>query len=369
MRLSLDQAPLAAALKRVAAFADSRSTIPVFGHVKLEADDTGLSLICNNGTFQIATRLPLLGSESGAVSTEAERLADLVASLRQGLPVQLSHDNGRLRVRSGRTNALLHCAEPEVFPVFLPDKMPAPQIRVTAGELDRVLAFTAPAMGADAGRAALWGLWLGFAEDGVAAATCDGHKGAVCRMRAEMASEFPAATLPRPLCQKLRALLKGGTGEIEIAISPRAARISAADWAITSKLIDAEFPDYRRWMAAPVAKPVTFEKAELLAILARVEAATDLDNQRLKQRGASLSFADQLMRVSDGKQIFDDEMPVAYEGADPAKIGVNTWHLRDLLSAIDADEAELHFKDRDSVIRVCAKDETEAAFTTTPYRV
>jgi hypothetical protein len=109
MRFTLDQPILAAALQRAVAFADTRSPIPILACVKLEVSESSLSLCSTNMTFGMTASVPLVGAEPGSVATEAARLANLVASLRPGEPVELHRDPALtgMGVRSGRTKARL----------------------------------------------------------------------------------------------------------------------------------------------------------------------------------------------------------------------------------------------------------------------
>jgi DNA polymerase-3 subunit beta len=371
VKFVIDQRPLADWLKRAASIADTKSSATVFNCVRLDVGENDLSLSATNSLSQITGKLPLPDDiEPGSLSTPAARLADLIAALRPDQPVEMRYElGGRLRVKSGRTNVQLPAIDPLSLPVFFRD-LPAPQITVLASEFERILSFATPAADEDHNRPGLWGVQLSYSEDGVVAAALDGRWGATCVMPTKTISEFPTVILPRPLCLKLPAILKGKDDDIlSITVAPRALQISSSDLNIVSKLVDGEMPPSRTWMPDCVERPVTVNAAELIAILARIEAATDLDVARLKQRGVVMSFAGQVLSLRDSHRIIEDTMVVTYEGDDPPEIGLNTLHVREALETIGADEVELHFIDRDSSVRICAKGHEHDAFVTSPYRV
>jgi DNA polymerase III sliding clamp (beta) subunit (PCNA family) len=372
VRFSIDRDPLAAALRRVALFADPKSPIALWGCVKLDVTETGLSLSAADKSLGATIQLPLmLPADPGAICTPAARLAKLTASLRPDEPVEIGYslqsDRTVLTLQSGLTLATLAAANPADFPTFNPS-LPAPQIRVKAGELDRVLAMMIPAMGDDADRIVLWGLSLAYERNSIAVAACDGVLGAVCRMHAHEVSEFPSIILPRPLCIKLRTLLKDDLGMVEISITPSTARIAASDWVIVSALINGEFPSPKHWTAASVEHPVIIDSEEFAAILARISAAVDFDSEKLRQRGAIATFNDGVMHLRDARRLIEDQMVVAYGTETPNEMAFNTIHMQTAISAISATKIELHFIDRGSAIRICALGEPDEAFTTTPYR-
>jgi DNA polymerase-3 subunit beta len=376
MKLTTDQQPLAEWLQRAAAVADERSPATAFHCVRLDATASALTISAGNQLFNLTTAgLPLLAAEPGSVSTPAARIAALIASLRPNAAVEISFDqtasaeDNRLRIKSGRTNVALQGLDPLALPVFT-HEFPETQIRVIASELDRILTFTMPAMEVASTRPALWGMSLSYeaTEEGGRAvgAASDGRVGAVCYIHAE-ATEFPAVILPRPLCQKLHSFLKGDTSEIEIAITGRAIRLKTAAWTIMSSLVDAIPPPYKQWMPPLVAQPVTLDSAELASILARLQISTDMDNPKLRQHGAVLNCADQMLRLRDGSHSFEDVMSAVCER--DAQIGVNALHIGEALSVIAAEQVELHFVDRYSPIRICAAGATEDAFVTMAYSI
>ena len=373
MKFTTDQPPLADWLKRVASVADERSPAPLFQCVRIDITETKLSLSATNSLFNMRSGYGLLAGEPGSVSTPAGRLASLVGSLRPDAPVTIAYETvgpnnaPHLRVRSGRTNVLLEAIDPIDLPVFA-SKFPEPQISVTVAEFDAMLAFTAPAMEDTPDRPALWGVGLFYEPPGdVYAAATDGRSGALYHLDAS-ASEFPTIILPRPLCQKLRILLKGQNEEIKIAINPRSVQFLTSDWGLIGKIIDAEPMAYKRWMPGLVDNPVTINTAELGAILNRFEAATDMDNIKLKQHGAVLSFANQTLRLRNAPRTFEDQMAVVYEG-EPDELGINSVHFREAISVIGQEEVELHYRNREAPIRVCAPGVSDKAFITTPYSI
>lgn len=367
MKFSIDRGVLDGALRRVAPFAEPRSPIPIIGCIKMVATENILSLSATDTDAIIAERLPLMGAEPGSICIEAGRLRSLVGSLRAKETVELWTDKSQLRIVSGHTKAAFETWQDGDFPEF-GTAFPDPQIRVSAGELDRVLAMTVPVMGTDNDRAYLCGLSLNYERDGISAAASDGRRGAVFRLAHDGLAEFPAIILPRPVCGKLRSLLKGANGAIQIAITPTRARLSTGEWSVITKLIDGNFPDHNRWMAQLRDTPVLADSDELSDILARIESAVDMDNAKLKQRGAHAEIGDGVMKLTGGHGAIRDQMTIEYSGP-PIEVGFNTSHFREAVSALDSKQVEIHLLDAVSPIRVCVPEETEENFTIMPYRV
>lgn len=367
MDFSCDRDSLIPWLKRAALFADDKSPIEILRCVKLTAYDGGLTLTASNGRIQITGSLPVEGIEPGAVCVEAARLADLVGSLRADKPVEVAYNGKLLQVRSGRTKASLGTIDAAGFPKFGYPLPAEPQIKVQTDELHRVLTIASPAMGGDKDSRIFWG--VSFSWDGAlcTVASCNGIFGAVCRLRHDELAEFPPIILPRPLCLRLQTMLRQMNDPVEISISTAGVRLSTAAWVIDSTLLQDTFPDPRTWAAKRVETPLIVGSEELESILARIDAAVDLDSKKLKQRGAVLSIAGRVLTVRDGQSTITDTMEVDFDGE--AETGVNTKHIRDAIVALDTSEVELHFNGRGTPICVCARGNGVEGYTTTPYRV
>lgn len=373
MKFTIGRDEFASALKRVLPFTDAKSPMVILGHVRITVTNTKLALTAANNTFHVTSELGLETANvvtAGEVCVGADHFSGLVSSLRADQPVEVEHNTpgGPISIRSGRTVASFNAARGDDMPMY-GAIFPDPQIKLSAGELDRVLAITKPCMGIDTDRMIFWGVSFRYERACALVAACNGTFGSISRICHTEVSDFPEFILPRSLCVRLRGLLKNATGMIEMAITPLAIRIVSSDWVIHSKLVDGEFPSPDIWGARPVDEPVIANSEELSAILTRIDRATELDNIKLKQRGASALINNNTMLLRDSHNVVTDVMEVEYEGVTPTSFGLNTRQVRDAIYALDTKEIELHFTNHSSPIRVCARNETHDGFTTVPFRV
>lgn len=367
MNFTCERDALAPWLKRVSLLADAKSPVPVYACVRMAATTDLLYLTAGHTAFQITVEIPVIVKQQGEVCVPVQHFADLVGSLRTDQPISLTHADGLLRLQSGHTKAQFATIDPAGVSVFAP-VLPLPQITVSAGELDRVLRLTIPAMGTDQDRVLFLGLSLQYNKDGIIASAMNGSSfGAVATLHHQRASEFPAVIVPRPVCIYLRTLLKGVGGDIEISISTGNIRVAAADWIILSRQIQGSFPPPAVWGAKRVEQPLVVRSDEFAGILARIDAAVDYDAAKLKQRGALLTVANGVLTVRDSHSTISDLMDVDCQ--DEHAIGINTMQLRHAIANLDSPEVELHFTSREKPICVCVKGEPIEAYTTSSYRI
>jgi len=365
LNLEIAHDQLAAPLRRVAAVADPRSSVVAYGAIKLTVDEFGLSLTAANSTQLMVERIEVPDCGAGLVYVSAARLRDLVGSLDREQPVKIWED-GQIKIQSGRTRARLDRLESTGFPSSL-SSYPSPQISTTTDEFARALGLIFSAVGTDRDRAIYgsacmfvngFGLWL---------AAVDGTQGAIAYLKGKTAELFPDALIPRSTVSRVLALTKATpTTPLYIAVGQGLASFCGGNWVLTSRLAAIDFPDAGLWVAPAVAQPVVLASENLERILARIDAAIDLDHVKLKQRGAELSCLNGTMTVVGNRNVITDEMPVTM-GVEPIKVGVNTRQLRHCLNAIGAEQVELHIGER--AIRVCAAGEEYESYTLSPYRL
>lgn len=366
LNLEIAHDQLAAPLRRVAAVADPRSPVPAYGAIKLVSDEFGLSLTAANSVQLLVERIDMPDLDAGLAYVSAARLRDLVGSFDRTQPVKISEDT-QIKLQSGRTRARLERISSTGFPTAL-SSYPAPQIETTTDELARALHLILPAVGSDKDRA-IYGSACMFGNSvGVWLAAVDGVQGAIAHLGdADTVEKFPDAMLPRATVTRLLGLAKSTPDTpLYIAIGKGIAQFTAGDWTLSSRLAAVDFPDAELWVAPAVAQPVVLVADNLERILARIDAGLDMDNVKLKQRGAELSCLAGSMTVSGNQQIVVEEMPVEM-GNEPIKAGVNTRQLRHCLHAIGAERVELHIGER--VIRVCAVGEELESYTLSLYRL
>lgn len=366
MKLSVERNALAGALARAVAFADARSPVPILGCVKLGTTDSGLTITATDMDAEINETLPATVEQSGSLCVSAARLSGLVRGLNP-CRVEIAQEGGQIKLRAARTVASFDVIDSRDFPEFI-SVGALGKFSVTAGELDRVLAMALPSMDAAGDRAQLFGLFITVTDGGIDAVSSDGHRGTICRLTPEgEIGAFAGTIVPRPICIRLRSLMKGLPGSVSVEIGERLARISGGSWSINTKLIDESFPDYTRWSAPRCETPVSFDGDELVRLLEMAEAATEAEGRfhgvRLEVSGGALTLHSGGLSASS----VNSEMEVSYSGA-PVGVGFNARYLRDAASVLGGGELELHIRDAGSPGRVCRKGETEESVTVMAYR-
>ncbi len=118
MKITVERAPLLAALRRAKRTVERRSIIPILSHLLLRLMDGGLQITATDLDMEIVETIKAEGEAGEAITLPAHTLADIVAKLPDGAQVQieLKGDRGDATIRAGRSRFTLGTLPAMEFP-------------------------------------------------------------------------------------------------------------------------------------------------------------------------------------------------------------------------------------------------------------
>lgn len=315
---------LAAALATAGRAASSRTTIPVLSHLLVRCDEAGVTVSATD--MELSLRVPVpeaTAAESGAVALP--RLsADIVRSLPPG-DVTLTHRQGEAAatLKAGASRFSLNSLPAADFPELPPDEgsglvLPGAQV---AEALERVTR----AASRDETRPVLTGVLVRIAPEGITLVATDSYRLAVDEVALEEAPRIQAeAIVPARALGELARMASAKGVSVEIVLGEAVALFRVGEVRLTSRLIDGQFPDFRQLVPQEFAHDLTFDRAELLAVLSRIGV--------LAQRSAPvrMAFAEGEVTFSTSSETLGEgreSLPVAFHG-EPLEVGFNVEFLR-----------------------------------------
>lgn len=340
MKFSVERDALLRAMDHARRIVESRHTIAILGNVALLAGAAGLVIRATDLDLQVETTCAADVAIAGAATVSIATLFDLLKRLPSGCSVAFEQEStGRLIVRSGRSRVGLPVLPFSDFPE-LRLSGDAREFEISGKDLARILGAVSFAISSEETRIYLNGIFLQAmpAEDGslvLRAVASDGHRLAMIEMPApEGCAGMPSIILPRKAQQEF-AKLADAVGGDSVSLSVRATgvRASALGTVLTTKIIDATFPDYRRLIPVGNDRHLTVESDQLRGALDR---ALIVGSER--GNAVKLSIEAQLITVTvdgAGGEI-RDEIDAELDGG-PIDIGFNAKYGRAIIDALDSD--------------------------------
>lgn len=339
MKFDCDVKTLHKALGAVVRVIPSRATLPILGHVLMDASTDGLTLTATDLEVGVRMRVPADVAEAGVTTVPARLLAGVVGELNEGRATVALKEN-RLRISAGRSSTTLRTIDAKEFP---PGPQPADgvPIMLPREELLTAIEQVRPAVSTDTARAVLTGVLLRLDGSRLVLAGTDGHRLVESRLDGiESAAE--TVIVPVKALAELARTFKDETGDVELRFATARNQVffRCGSSEVSSRLIDGQYPGYEQVIPKSASSVVQVKHADLVRavrMVGVVAQAVSFHPVSLVIDESGIRLLSQAMEIGEAEA----EVEADLEGK-PTRIALNSRFLLDALSAFDVEHVELH---------------------------
>jgi len=344
MELRIPVQELTRHLNLVQGVVPRKNTMPILGHVLLEAntDEKGMGSLSISATdldISLRTIHSCEVLQNGAITIGAKSLFDIVKVL-SGPDVTIKRlENQHIEVKCGATKARLVALSSEEYP-RLPDVDDIETITLEVSSFFDMVQKTIYCASTDESRYNLTGVYFDpdkEIKNRLRLISTDGHRLSFVEKDFEDVdfSKFNSIILPRKGLVELQKILSDDSSKTNIfnlGFDGNQAIIKRGSTILTMRLVDGVFPDYKQVIPTITDKIINTSKEDFLNSLKRVSVlASD------KGQGAKLVINDSNIILScnnpDTGEISDD-LSVEYNGPS-VEIAFNAKYLADSLSSLE----------------------------------
>ncbi len=368
MKFTISRAALVKPLQIISGVVEKRHTLPILSNVMITVDNKSLSLAATDLEIELIGSTPLDQVEqTGKTTVSAKKLLDISRALPEDAVVQCSLEGEQMVIRSGRSRFVLTTLSPQDFPSVDVGTF-VTQFEISQGKLRRLLGKTYFAMGQQDVRHYLNGALFDINQGVVKCVATDGHRLAFSSVSdANVGDARVKVIIPRKSILELIRLLDANSEDnISVAISENHFRVMTPDFTFTSKLINAQYPDYDKLIPRSVQNTAIASREALKQAIVR---ASILSSEKF--RGIRLHLdKDQLRIVANNPEQEEAEETVTleYQG-NGLEIGFNAAYLLDAISAIGTDNVRWSFNDPNSGVLIEAFDKADSLYVVMPMRL
>lgn len=190
------------------------------------------------------------------------------------------------------------------------------------------------------------GMLLNFNKDlskifGIAT---DGHRLAYSFVENSSISQSQKVTIPRKIVLELKKILDSEKGVTKIDVSNSKVTFNFANSSLTTKLIDAEFPDYNRVIPKDYVDYFSINTKNFLNAIDRVSS---IYSNSTSEIGVKLSVTQDSIKITSIKDINKafDELPSTFTKEGEMQIMCNFLYLKEILSLINSPDVNIFVKD------------------------
>jgi DNA polymerase-3 subunit beta len=347
MRFVTQRDPLQTAISTVARAVSSRSTLPILSHILLEADGDGLTLSATDHEIGIRAHLAVDTEISGRTTVGARLLSEVIGAQPGGPPLIVeSDDQDHVTFRCGRSELEVNGLPADEFPV-IPSLSAETQVQVPARLLKAMINSCIIAVSHDETRARLTGMLFTVEDGRLRLVATDTHRLAT---RSEPLPEAPlsvvAAIIPaRALREVERLLSDDGESLVRVDLTESQVQFSFDGVTVIARLIEGEFPNYRKVIPSGCDWTLTTAVANLRESVRRCAIVSREDNRKLVLRcspGGELRLSAASSRIGRADEELDNiSVAVDADRTDSLEIAFNADYLHDVLAYLKSDEVQM----------------------------
>ena len=341
MEIEVLQDRLAKALSIVSRVAAStKSGLPILSNVLIRAEGKQVSLTATNLELATVEYVTAKVIKEGTITVPARLLNDFISNLPKET-IKMSVSGEKLTVSAGKYKSTINGILADDYPE-LPtiDEEKAVAFKIPVDIFKESVNQVIIASSNDMTRPALTGVFFNTSDGALYIAATDGYRLADKKFVENVKSEIKAI-VPTPALREVLSSLSDDMEDIEVKIIDTQIRFRMGEIEITSKLIDASFPDYRQLIPHDIKSKVVLNKAELIrmtkvaALFAR-ESGGSVVCEAKKDEG---SFSVSAVASEIGENTAAMETEVKTDG----KVTLNSRYLLDAINATVDDEIEFDF--------------------------
>jgi DNA polymerase III subunit beta len=324
----------------------ARSTIQLLGGILLETDGEVVRLSATDMEISVQTSSPAEVEEGGRVVIPARIFNDIVRSLPGGR-LSLEHDSsaGTVRLAAGENEYRIRAYAADDFPQ-LPGFEAEGAFKMSGELLVETVEKVARSYSRDETRPVLTGILISFEDSRVRMVTTDSYRLSIKETELATTAFEGAreAIIPARAMQEVARIFSSSEEEeVEVALGQNQALFGVGDVLFGTRLIDGNFPEYRRLLPTTFEREISVNREALISTLRRVNLFAQRQTPPVP---VSLSFSESSVEVI----VRNGEIGEAHERLDATSedeflISFNPGYLLDGVSAIDTENVVFRFNE------------------------
>lgn len=254
------------AVALVARSLPGRPVTPILGGIKLSVEGAVLTLAGFDYETSTKATVKVDADTDGQTLVSGRLLAEVCKALPRK-PVDISWDDTRMVVSAGSAQFSLPVMPVQDYPA-LPE-FPTVAGTVSAEEFTAAVNQVALALTRDDAQPVLTGIRIETTEDTLTLVATDRYRLALREVAWTPDSPEPLEVLV-PGRTMVEAARVPDTGMVELCLSESLFGVTRVGWETTTRVLDADFPPYRKLIPASFATVVTIDASEFAAAVKRV---------------------------------------------------------------------------------------------------
>jgi DNA polymerase-3 subunit beta len=363
MKIILKTREVIRSFANIQGIVEKNNVIPILSNVLLEAKDSTLSLYATNLKVSFLDECPAIIEQEGSVALDSKKIFEIIKEA-PGEDITLEKkENNRVKISSGKVVYSLAGNNPLEFPEKIKTREKEPS-KITTTKLKEMIRKTLFAVAEDESKGGMGGILLEVIagkERGLRMVATDAHRLSCIERKEDEGEEFKGdlhgIILPKKGVQELRKLLEETEGQIIGVWKEEGNLLIKKDRTILAiRLIEGEFPDYKRVLAFQGEDKIKLRTHQMLDALRRVSIVLEE-----KLRSIKILLSPGVMGVvACGGETGEarEDVEVEYGGGE-REIYLNLRYIWDSLNCLDDEECLLEIRGAKEPVRILPEKDSK----------
>jgi len=349
----------------------TRSTLPIISNILFEAKKGSLKISANNLEMGIEYSIPANVTKEGSILIPSKTLAGIVSKLPDAEIGFKLKENNLVNISYKKSKLNIHGLPADEFPQ-LPKVKEVNSFEIEAKVLADMLKYTIFSTSTSEEKHVLNGVLfetgrVSSDSSNLRLVATDGYRMAKRGEKIKNLEVLTSAIVPsRALSELLRIIQGADEGEVKIIVATDQISFTYDNSYVVSRLIQGQFPDYRRVIPKSSDVTVTVNTKSLLESSERtaVIASQSANLVKIEVTKGQMVMSAQVPDVGAVEEVLEAEV----QGKDKITVAFNVRLLTDALRVIETDKVSLELGENLSPGLIRPKDGPDFTYLVMPIR-
>ena len=262
MKLQVTQENLSKALGTVARVASSRNTLPILSNVLLKTIDNRLSISATNLDIAITHFIGSKIEKNGSITVPARLMQEFVSSLPDSV-LDIELENHKLHITTDQYQSSINGVSAEEFPV-MPAIIGGTTWKVPAADFKKALSQVVFTASSDDARPILTGIYFHSQGGSTVVVATDSYRLAENKLGKHKGSL--GFLVPASAVGDLLRIISDSDKEVTATHDDQQVQFSVGDVTLVARLIEGNYPDYRKLIPTKFSVTAKLSKADFINI-------------------------------------------------------------------------------------------------------
>lgn len=337
MELQVTQENLSKALNTVGRIASMRNTLPILSNVLLKIVDNRLSIAATNLDIAITHFIGAKVAKNGSITVPARLMQDFVSSLPSGV-ISLKQEDQKLHITTDSYQSVINGVSADEYPV-MPAISDGKRWKIPGNILKKGLQQVIFAASSDEARPVLTGVNLYTYEGTLYMVATDSFR--LAEKTLMPSKDAFNLLIPASALQDVLRILSDYEDDVWIVHDDQQVEFKIGDVELVARLIEGNYPDYRKLIPTKFTTSATVKRAELINI-------TKVSSLFARESAGSVTLEvdpkEKQIRIrSIASHLGENTAAAPADVKGEGTITLNSRYLLDALGALHDDEVSFNF--------------------------